>query len=293
MSGMSTPATEHARSFLLPVRNAWPSLLGVAALAIPTAISLAQGEWTREFGAYEPIVLAVSAWLFWRQWPQARALAMPGHWAPTTVLLLVSLPTYVFGRAYDFPTLEVGGLYGVGLALLYANLGLRVLGKLWFPLLFLAFAVPAPRTLMDALTAPLKELVSYLATTVLELFGMPIARQGVIILVGQYQLLVEDACSGMNSLVGLTALSLLYAFLTPRVSWVYSIFLTSLAVPVAIAANVIRVALIVVITYVFGDTTAQGFIHFAAGIVLFSTSLLLILAIDQGARRVLSRVHRA
>jgi exosortase len=122
---------------------------------------------------------------------------------------------------------------------------------------------------------------------------MPIARQGVVIFIGQYQLLVEDACSGMNSLVGLTALSLLYAFLTPRVSWSYSVFVASLAIPVAIVANVARVALIAVVTYVFGDAAAQGFIHFAAGIVLFSTSLLLILAIDLAARRVLSRGCRA
>ncbi len=290
---MSIAAAARGQTHLLPIRNAWPSLLGFATLALPTAISLIHREWTRDFGAHEPIVLAVSAWLFWRQWPQVRTFARLGRPAPTIVLLLFALPSYVFGRAYDFLTFETAGLYGVGLALLYANLGLEVSRKFWFPILFIAFAIPAPHSLIDMLTAPLKEFVSYLATSALKLFGMPITRQGVIIFVGQYQLFVEDACSGMNSLVGLTALSLLYTFLTRGLSWGYSIFITSLAIPVAIAANVVRVALIVVVTYCFGDAAAQGFIHLAAGIVLFSTSLLLIFAADRGARRVLSPTFRA
>jgi exosortase len=290
---MATVVTKRAPLAMISVREAWPLLVGLAVLAIPTLTSLAAEEWTRDYGGHEPIVLAVAAWLFWRQWPQVRVLASPGHWAPTAAMLLIAMPAYVLGRAYDFPTFEAAGLWGICIALFHAYCGARVIRKLWFPILFVAFAVPPPHTLMDALTGPLKELVSHLATSGLGWLGLPVSRQGVIIVVAQYQLLVEDACSGMNSLIGLTALSLLYAFLTRGPSLAYSIFLACVGVPVAIAANVVRVALLVLVTYLWGDSAAQGFIHFAAGIVLFSTALVLLFAIDRGAVGALSLGHRA
>jgi exosortase len=290
---MPTAPAARVRSPSPSYLDSWPLLAGFAVLAIPTAITLAELDWTRENGAHEPIVLAVSCWLFWRQWPQARSAAVLGHWAPTLLLLLIALPTYVFGRAYDFPTLEAAGLFGAGLALLHARFGLAVIRALWFPILFTAFAIPPPQALLDTLTAPLKELVSYLATSSLALLGLPVARQGVVIFVAQYQLLVEDACSGMNSLVGLTALSLLYGFLSQGQSLANSAFMIILAIPAAIAANVARVALLVLVTYVFGDAAAQGFMHFAAGIVLFSIALLLIFATDKAVRGVASLNRRA
>ena len=71
-----------------------------------------------------------------------------------------------------------------------------------FPLLYLAFVIPPPNTLLAELTAPLKLLVSQVATDWLHGWGLPVAREGVTIFVAQYQLLVEDACSGMNSSSG-------------------------------------------------------------------------------------------
>ena len=264
----------------------WLLGVGLAALVVPTIFSLAAQEWSRESGAHGPIVLALGGWLVWRQLPVLRNDCHPGGPAITFAVLSAALLFYVFGRAYDFLTLEVGGLYGVGVALLYSRFGLAGLHRIWFPVLYLAFVIPTPHAVLDTITAPLKHLVTYVATNGLSALGLPVARQGVTIVVGQYQLFVADACSGLNSLVGLTAISLLYVYLMRGPSVAYSLLLTALTLPVAVAANIIRVALLVVVTYVFGEEVGQSFVHFAAGLVLFSSALLLIFALDRAFQAV-------
>lgn len=254
---------------------------GFATLAIPLIVTLANQTWSREFGAYGPIVLVTGLWLLWRQTPELRSAAQPGSIWLTAPMLAVSLVSYVFGYAYDFVTLEAGGVYGVGVAILQSRVGMRPLIKHWFPLLYLAFTIPPPSAVLADITAPLKALVSEASTTWLASFGLPVAREGVTIFVGQYQLLVEDACSGMNSLVGLIAVSLLYIYLMRGSSWVYSIILVCFVIPIAIVANIFRIMTLILLTYYFGNEVAQGFLHFTAGMLLFTTALLCVFGLDR------------
>lgn len=257
-----------------------PLLLGAVALGVPTAIRLGEQVWSKEWGAHGPIVIVTGAWLMWRKLPELRAMASPGNPWVIAAGLIVSLPIYVFGRAYDFISLEVAGLYGVGVITLYAHVGWRALLTTWFPLLYLAFVIPPPGWLMDQMTAPLKLFVSYVTTGGLQLVGIPVFREGVTLMIAQYQLLVEDACSGMNSLTGLIAISLFYIYLLRNASWRYSLLLVCLVVPIAVLANIIRVVTLVLLTYFFGDAVAQGFLHMAAGLLLFTSALLLVFLID-------------
>ena len=87
-------------------------LLGLAVLAVPTVLALGQQVWTTEAGAHGPLVLAVGAWLLVRGLATVKPLVKPGSLALTAAGLLVSLCVYVFGRAFDFISLEVAGLYG-------------------------------------------------------------------------------------------------------------------------------------------------------------------------------------
>ncbi|MBT9471370.1 MAG: exosortase V [Phenylobacterium sp.] len=263
--------------------------MAFAVLAIPTIISLGDQVWSRESGAHGPIVLLTGGWLIWRKLPDLRRAAVPGQSWLTVAMLCVALPLYVFGRAYDFISLEVAGLYGVGAAILHAHFGLRALFMNWFPFLYLAFVIPPPEWLIDRLTAPLKLFVSYVTTAGLQAVGVPVFREGVTLMVAQYQLLVEDACSGMNSITGLVAISLFYIYLLRNASWRYSLFLVCLVIPIAIIANIIRVATLVLLTYFFGDAVAQGFLHMAAGLLLFTSALLLVFLVDHLISYVLGR----
>ncbi|MDB5482036.1 MAG: transrane protein EpsH [Caulobacteraceae bacterium] len=267
--------------------------IGFAALTVPTLISLAQQSWSHEFGAYGPIVLVTGVWLLWRQAPEIRRAGEPGNPWLTAPILILALLSYAFGRAFDFLTLEAAGVYGAGIAILQSRLGGKILLKHWFPLVYLAFAIPLPGSLLADLTAPLKQLVSLAATDWLHVFGVPVARQGVTIFVAQYQLLVEDACSGMNSLVGLIAVSLLYIYLIRGSNLVYSLMLTAFVIPIAIAANIFRIMVLILLTYFFGNEVAQGILHFTAGMLLFATALVCVFGVDRLIAYVLPRLGRA
>jgi exosortase len=270
----------------------WPLALALGVLGIPTLISLGKQTWSTEAGAHGPIVLATGLWLLWGKTADLRREARPGAPWLTAIFLAISLALYVFGRPYDFISLEVAGFYGVCLSMLHSYLGLPVMLRNWFPFFYLGFIIPPPGWLIDAVTIQLKEFVSFVATHILSFCGVPITREGVTLQVAQYQLLVEDACSGMNSLVGLIAISLFYIYLVRKASWRYSVFLVSLVVPIAILANIIRIMVLVLLTYFFGDGVAQGFLHMTTGMVLFALALLLVFALDAGLAWILSRRRR-
>lgn len=263
-----------------PLMKRWPLILGFTVLAVATLLSLSNQVWTREAGAHGPIVLATGLWLVWRSAGSLRELGEPGAAWLAWLGFLSSLSVYVFGRAFDFISLEAAGLYGVGISMLYATVGLRAIARNWFPLFYMAFLVPPPEWFLDRFTAPLKQFVSMVATDSLYLLGLPIAREGVTIHVAQYQLLVEDACSGMNSLTGLIAISLFYIYLLRGSSVRYSILLTLFVVPIAVIGNILRVMILILLTYFFGDQVAQGFAHDLAGVFLFAVDLLLVFGVD-------------
>ncbi|HVZ27840.1 MAG TPA: exosortase V [Rhizomicrobium sp.] len=273
--------------------DSWPLLLGFAALAIPAIGILAEQTWSNEAGAHGPLVLFTGGWLLWRQMPAIRKIAEPGRGWLVAVLIAISLFLYIVGQAFDFTTADAAGLYGVGVAIFYAKFGWRALVGNWFIFFYLLFAVPPPSIWIDSLTFPLKQLVSTLATAMLQPFGVPVVHEGVVIYVAQYQLLVEDACSGLNSLVGLMAISLLYIYLVRGSSWRYSALLAALAVPIAIIANVFRIIILILLTYFAGDAVAQGFLHFAAGIFIFVTALLLVFLLDSALYPLVSRRRQA
>lgn len=288
--GEATRSTGGRAEFRLPFDAAHlPLVIGFGALAIPTILSLGSQVWSTEAGAHGPIVLAVGAWLLIREWGAAKSLAKPGSLLLTLAGLFASLALYVFGRAFDFITFEVAGLYGAAVCALYSGAGLRALRRLWFPVVYLGFLVPPPNSLMDRLTAPLKQFVSWAAMSVLSAAGIPVSREGVTIYVSSYRLLVEDACSGMNSIVGLVAVSLLYIYLLRGSQLRYAALLAASTIPIAILGNIIRIMTLILLTYFFGDAVAQGFMHQAAGLFLFAIDLLLVFALDTVMWRVLPK----
>ncbi len=255
--------------------------LGLLLTILPTVLAMAQQSWSQESGVHGPLVLATAVWLIWRNWDEIRSEARPGNlWLAMPIVVLMSA-AYVFGRAFNFLLIEVAALLVALIAIAYAYVGHRVLLKMWFPIFYLLFLIPLPGWLMDSITQPLKVLVSDITTWILSSVGYPITQVGVTIYIAQYQLLVEDACAGLNSLISLTAVGLFYIYLMHNASWRYSALLLALLLPIAIAANVVRVIILVLLTYYAGNEVAQGYLHDFAGIVTFVSALLLIFLIDK------------
>lgn len=254
--------------------------VGVLALVAPTLVSLATQVWSTEAGIHGPIVLATGTWLIWRRWGDIEAAAVPGSPLVAAAGLATSLAVYVFSRAFDFISVEAAALLATLVVIAYSFVGARVIQMLWFPIFYLTFMVPMPGWVIDQITAPLKEFVSYSAETILSSAGYSVVRQGVVLFVDQYQLLVKDACAGLNSLFSLTSISLFYIYLRHNASWRYALFLVLWIIPIAIFANIVRVLALVLITHYWGEAAAQGFLHTSAGMLMFIVALVGILALD-------------
>lgn len=255
-------------------------VLAVLVTAIPTLYSMATESWTREEGVHGPLVLATAIWLVWRRWDEIVAEAEPGNMWLAMPFLLLGAVVYTFGRAYNFLLLEVSAFLLAMVAIAYVFVGHRVLMRMWFPIIYLVFLIPLPGWVLDSMTLPLKHFVSDITTTLLSAVGYPISQVGVTLYIAQYQLLVEDACAGLNSIISLTAVGLFYIYLLHNASWRYSLLLFAFVLPIAIAANVVRVIALVLITYYFGDEAAQGYLHDFAGLVTFVSALLFIFLLD-------------
>jgi exosortase/archaeosortase family protein len=98
--------------------------------------------------------------------------------------------------------------------------------------------------------------------------------------IGQYTLLVADACAGMNSIFALEAIGVFYLSVMKYTNNLRSILLAILILPISFVSNVIRVVVLVLVTYYFGDEAGQGFVHGFAGILLFMVATALTIGLD-------------
>lgn len=251
------------------------------ALYIPSLIDLMNTLWSTDEQRHGPIVLGIACWLAYRKWP-AMWQASEGEHTSTLgwPLFIVGLLLYAIGRSQGILVFEVGSVIWLLVAILLLTRGIVALKAQWFALFFMLFMIPLPAPFVDAVTLPMKMAVSYVAENVLFTIGYPIARTGVILQIGQYKLLVADACAGLHTLFTLEALGLLYLNVVRHDSLFRNIALACFIVPISFTANVFRVMVLTLITYHFGDEAGQGFLHGFAGMVLFMTALLLIIGVD-------------
>jgi exosortase len=266
--------------------------VGSVLLVLPTMAQVARETWSTEQGGHGPLVLATGVWALWRELKNSKVERRPGNLWVGLPLLAMSIGLFVLARITGVLEVEAITMYCSLLAGTYLLVGGALMRSVWFPLVYLAFALPPPDTVVAAITQPLKIAISHGVVSLLHLAGYPIANSGVMIQIGQYELLVAAACAGLNSIETLAALCLFYVYLTHRSS-VTAVFIVAVAaIPVAALSNFVRVLALVLITYYFGEAAAQGFIHDFAGLLMFAVALLTIFSIDRTATAVLERRGR-
>lgn len=255
-------------------------ILGVAAIVLPTMYDVGRLTWTTEQGGHAPIIVATGAWLLWREWKATRARPRPGNVVLGTLLFAGSLAAYICARITGILELEGIAMYASLVSAAYLLVGGAVIRALWFPILYLAVALPPPDTVVAAITQPLKIGISQTAVSILHALGYPIASAGVTIQIANYQLLVAAACAGLNSIISLSAICMFYVYLRHRSNLTALLTVGALILPVAIFSNFVRVLVLVLITYYLGEAAAQGFLHDFAGLTLFMVALLTIFGAD-------------
>ena len=279
---MSTVLSQHGLA--QAARQNWRPwalvIAGLACLYLPTYVELARTLWRDDAYAHGPIVLGVFCWLAWRSRDELLGASVRPAPLAGALLFAAGLLLYVVGRTQSLPVFEVASHIPVIAGLLLLLVGPRALRRFAFPLLFLVFLIPLPGFVMDAITVPLKGLVSMSVEWLLNVVGYPVERSGVVLTLDGHDMLVADACSGLNSIFSLFALASLYTYVTRPHRVSRTVLLLAGIVPIAIVANILRVALLVLITHHFGEDAAQGFMHSFAGMVLFVSAFVLLMAWD-------------
>ena len=264
------------------------SLMFLAALAasfvvayMPTYLRLAGGAWASEQEGHGPIIMAMAAWAAWQQRDKLRSVELRPAPIAGWIILLLSLVLMAVTRSQDLLMVEVATQIPVLLGCLLLIGGWKMARIFAFPLAFLVFSVPPPGWLLDSFTVPLKAWVSDVVTNFLYDLGYPVAQNGVMIMIGSYELMVKDACSGMNSIFVLPAIGVFYIHEFVPKDPVRKIVLVLSTIPIAILANCFRVLALVAGAYYFGVDRIEGLFHDATGLALWVFALILFFLLDR------------
>jgi exosortase B len=252
-----------------------------AALLLPTYAELDRTVWTVVGQGHGPVFLALVMWLAWQRIPAFLNLTDTKP-VPITAgaLMAIGLLLYVAGHPQKVLAIETLAQIPIAMAICLALRGWQGLKVMWFPIFFLVFLIPIPGSIVDQITGPMKMGVSVVAEWVLHNADYPVGRSGVMITIGQYNLLVADACAGINSIFALEAVGVFYLSLLTEARMGRKLALAALIIPISFVANVFRVCALILVTYYFGDEVAQGFIHNFAGIFLFTVATALVIGTD-------------
>ena len=283
----ATGAASSAPASSMPADRQGASVAYLGAMAasfvvayLPTYVKLADGPWRTEQEGHGPLIMLAAARLAWQQRGKLASIkflpAPVSGWA----ILLPALALMALTRSQGILMIEVATQIPVLLGCLLLIGGWPLARLFAFPLAFLAFSVPPPGWLLDALTVPLKAWVSDIVSNFLYALDYPIAQNGVMIMIGPYELMVQDACSGMNSIFALSAIGVFYVHEFVHNNPVRKWLLILSIVPITILANFFRVVALVLGAYYLGVDTIEGLFHDLTGMALFVFALVLFFVLD-------------
>jgi len=224
------------------------------------------------------LVPFVSGYFAWKKWPEVKQLARsPSVWGLVLVLFAVAL--HMTGVVLD-----VSGPSGVSVLLcllggcLYFH-SAALARTLAFPLAYTAFMVPIPGGVLDLIGFPMQLWASGSAAALLRLFGLEVQRSGVNMSVPGFDFQVAQACSGMSSLVALVGVTAVFAYIV-RLPVVCKWILFFLALPIALAANVVRITTIALVGYQWGQDAAMNIFHDWSSPILFVSAVIFLFVIS-------------
>ncbi len=213
------------------------------------------------------LIPPVSAYLLYERRNRFSGLKPDGKWTGLLIVILGVLMLSFGYLAMEYFTMRISLLIVIA-GTVWFLLGREYLKQSLFPIAFLAFMIPLPSILLDKITFPMQLIASRLATGTLMLAGIPVLREGNIIQLANVSLEVAEACSGLRSLISLLALSVVFSYLSQKTFWKRAVLVAS-TIPIAVIANVFRVAGTGILADHYGSSVAQGYFHEFSGWVLY------------------------
>lgn len=249
-----------------------PALAGLLfiALYVPVFIWLV-GVWVDDpYLSHGFMILPVSMFFVWAK---RRFLKSDNHFLPGVYVFVTGIAVYVVGFichyywlwAFSFP-ISVSGL------LLFFT-GISGLRTVAFSVFFLIFMIPFP--FLDLIGVPLQTIAASGSAWIVQLFGIPVTLIGAEVYLPDAAFTVGLPCSGMNTLVSLLAFSSLLLYCL-KSSIIKNVGLFAITFPVAIIANIIRIALLLLIAHFWGTDTAMTYFHDYSSLILFIFAIVVL-----------------
>ena len=251
----------------------------VAILYSPILYQLYSSRWDTIDYTHAYFILPVSLWLIWRKRKEFKILPQSGGSLKALAFLIIGLAMFTLGWRKDFLFVSTMSLIPVAFGLISYQYGFKAAGTVRFPILYLLLMVPPPLGILDAITLPMRYETSTMAYLILKSFFLSVTKDGLLLSVEGQQVYMGPACSGFRSLITMISLGLLYAYLT-KGSFKKKMVLLACIVPLALLGNLIRVLILCLLAYYFGNEVAQGFLHYFSGFVVFIITLLGLIWIE-------------
>ena len=267
-----------------PSRTAWSQaiplwqVLALTALSLwlygPTLSHLIVQWWQDPNFSHGFFVPAFSAFVVWQRRTTLAQLSLRPSWTGAAILVF-ALMTLIIGQMGAEIFLARFSLLLLLAGIVVLFLGWNHLQILFFPLSFLVLMIPIPTIIFNQITFPLQLLASRVAATVLPWMGVPVLREGNIIVLPAMALEVAEACSGIRSLMSLITLAVIYGYLMEKRMPV-RLLLAVAAVPIAVLANSLRIIGTGLLVQFWDPAKAEGFFHLSWGWIIFVVSLLML-----------------
>lgn len=218
--------------------------------------------------AHGPLIPLVSGVLIWlKRRKLAKTSRQPsrlGIWIIIAGLILhiISALTRVyFTSAYSLFIVIVG--------IVVYFFGKKFTLTIIFPLCFLLFMIPAPMAVIESTTLKMKLFTAQVSVSIIQLLGTPVIREGSTVYMSNTSVVVDDPCSGLKSLISLSALGILYTYIV-KASYSRKVILFLLSIPIALLANMIRTILTLLIANSYGNKiVTDGLLHQGFGLMVF------------------------
>ena len=230
--------------------------------------------WTDPNFSHGFFVPLFSAFVIWQERSRLTRLSLqPSWWG--LLFLAFGLCVLILGQlgAELFLSRVSMLIVLAGLIVLFA--GWSFFNALLFPWAFLLLMIPIPAIIFSQITFPLQLLAAKVASAILPWMGVPVHREGNIIFIPAMALEVAEACSGIRSLMSLTTLAVIYGYLMERKT-IVRILLAVASIPIAVAANSLRIVGTGLLAQYWDPDKAQGFFHEFSGWIIFMVSLLML-----------------
>jgi exosortase len=266
---------------LTAMLSAW-----VAAFA-PIIPDMVRAWFNHSDNSHAILVPLVSLYFLWDKRGEIRRIPSQGSNAGLIVLILCLLfyiLSFIGGIAFFCRLALVASL----IAIVWSCMGTAILRILAFPLGFLFFMIPVPDTLLGMVSFPLQLMATKISAELIGYCTIPIYREGNMLFFLNTQLEVAEACSGIRSIMSLTMLSAIFAYISPGVVW-SRVVLVVVAIPIAFIANILRVTGTGILAHFFGDKVARGFLHDFSGLAVFLFGLIMLFALYEVLKKIVKK----